>query len=103
MLGAVIEGVEFRNYTPGEKMEKVERICVMATSSPFDKLLMVLCLKQKGHVVAVTADGTNNAPAFKEAVIGLSMGIQGTGVAKESSNIVIMEDDFVYRGHCLRW
>ncbi|MBA0768454.1 hypothetical protein Gotri_017255, partial [Gossypium trilobum] len=52
--GAVVEGEEFRNYTPHERMEKVEKIQVMARSSPFDKLLMVQCLKQKGHVVAVT-------------------------------------------------
>ncbi|KAG5560234.1 hypothetical protein RHGRI_003504 [Rhododendron griersonianum] len=73
--GAVVEGVEFRSYTPEERMEKVDKICVMARSSPFDKLLMVQCLRQKGHVVAVTGDGTNDAPALKEADIGLSMGI----------------------------
>ncbi|KAG2722223.1 hypothetical protein I3760_02G119300 [Carya illinoinensis] len=66
-----------------------ENICVMARSSPFDKLLMVECLKQKGHVVAVTGDGTNDAPALKEANIGLSMGIQGTEVAKESSDMCV--------------
>ncbi|WOH12788.1 hypothetical protein DCAR_0832296 [Daucus carota subsp. sativus] len=71
MDGAVVEGEEFRNYT------QVER------SSPSDKLLMVKCLKQKRHMVAVTGDGTNDAPAIKEADIGLSMGIQGTEVAKE--------------------
>ncbi|KDP40246.1 hypothetical protein JCGZ_02244 [Jatropha curcas] len=92
--GAVVEGEEFRNYTPEERMEKVDKICVMARSSPFDKLLMVQCLKQKGHVVAVTGDGTNDAPALKEADIGLSMGIQGTEVAKESSDIVILDDNF---------
>ena len=75
-------------------MEKVDKICVMARSSPFDKLLMVQCLKQKGHVVAVTGDGTNDAPALKEADIGLSMGIQGTEVAKESADIIILDDNF---------
>ncbi|XP_061993006.1 putative calcium-transporting ATPase 13, plasma membrane-type [Rosa rugosa] len=103
MLGAVIEGVEFRNYTPEERMEKVEKISVMARSSPFDKLLMVQCLKQKGHVVAVTGDGTNDAPALKEADIGLSMGIQGTEVAKESSDIVIMDDNFASVATVLMW
>ncbi|KAM5552866.1 putative calcium-transporting ATPase 13, plasma membrane-type [Rosa sericea] len=103
MFGAVIEGVEFRNYTPEERLEKVEKICVMARSSPFDKLLMVQCLKQKGHVVAVTGDGTNDAPALKEADIGLSMGIQGTEVAKESSDIVIMDDNFASVATVLMW
>ncbi|KAM1729905.1 hypothetical protein ACFX12_020229 [Malus domestica] len=101
--GAVIEGVQFRNYTPEERMEKVDKICVMARSSPFDKLLMVQCLKQLGHVVAVTGDGTNDAPALKEADIGLSMGIQGTEVAKESSDIVIMDDNFSSVATVLRW
>ncbi|KAK7364974.1 hypothetical protein VNO80_13724 [Phaseolus coccineus] len=101
--GAVIEGEEFRNYTPEERLEKVDNICVMARSSPFDKLLMVQCLKQKGHVVAVTGDGTNDAPALKEADIGLSMGIQGTEVAKESSDIVILDDNFESVVTVLRW
>ncbi|XP_062168946.1 putative calcium-transporting ATPase 13, plasma membrane-type [Alnus glutinosa] len=101
--GAVVEGVEFRNYTPEERLKKVDTICVMARSSPFDKLLMVECLKQKGHVVAVTGDGTNDAPALKEADIGLSMGIQGTEVAKESSDIVILDDNFASVATVLKW
>lgn len=100
---AVLEGTEFRNYSPEERMEKVEKIRVMARSSPFDKLLMVQCLKQKGHVVAVTGDGTNDAPALKEADIGLSMGIQGTEVAKESSDIVILDDNFASVATVLKW
>lgn len=101
--GVVVEGAEFRNYTHEERMERVDKICVMARSSPFDKLLMVQCLKQKGHVVAVTGDGTNDAPALKEADIGLSMGIQGTEVAKESSDIVILDDNFTSVATVLRW
>ncbi|KAF7849173.1 hypothetical protein BT93_L1160 [Corymbia citriodora subsp. variegata] len=100
---AIVEGAEFRSYTPEERLQRVEEIRVMARSSPFDKLLMVECLKQKGHVVAVTGDGTNDAPALKEADIGLSMGIQGTEVAKESSDIVILDDNFASVATVLRW
>ncbi|RVW23008.1 putative calcium-transporting ATPase 13, plasma membrane-type [Vitis vinifera] len=100
---AVVEGEVFRQYTPDERIEKVDKIRVMARSSSFDKLLMVQCLKQKGHVVAVTGDGTNDAPALKEADIGLSMGIQGTEVAKESSDIIILDDNFASVATVLRW
>ncbi|KAB1202866.1 putative calcium-transporting ATPase 13, plasma membrane-type [Morella rubra] len=100
---AVVEGVNFRNYSPEERLEKINKIRVMAKSSPFDKLLMVQCLKQKGHVVAVTGDGTNDAPALKEADIGLAMGIQGIEVAKESSDIVILDDNFTSVVTVLRW
>ncbi|KAB2625275.1 calcium-transporting ATPase 13 [Pyrus ussuriensis x Pyrus communis] len=78
---AVIEDVQFLNYTPQVRREKVEEICVMARSSPSDKPLMVQCLKEGGHVVAVTGDGTNDAPALIKADIGISMRIQGTEVA----------------------
>nr|GMD95172.1 putative calcium-transporting ATPase 13, plasma membrane-type [Ipomoea batatas] len=101
--GSVIEGFEFRNLTDEQRMARVENIRVMARSSPFDKLLMVQCLKKKGHVVAVTGDGTNDAPALKEADIGLSMGIQGTEVAKESSDIVILDDNFASVATVLMW
>ena len=100
---SVVEGGVFRNYTQDERMEKVDKIRVMARSSPFDKLLMVLCLKQKGHVVAVTSDGTNDAPSLKEAHIGLCMGIQGTEVAKESSDIIILDDSFASMATVFGW
>ncbi|ESR45895.1 hypothetical protein CICLE_v10003326mg [Citrus x clementina] len=100
---AVIEGVKFRSLSAEERVAKIESIRVMARSSPLDKLLMVQSLKQKGHVVAVTGDGTNDAPALKAADIGLSMGIQGTEVAKESSDIVIMDDNFTSVVTVLRW
>ncbi|GLU07604.1 hypothetical protein SLE2022_245570 [Rubroshorea leprosula] len=99
----VVEGVEFRNYTPEERMQKVDKIKVMARSSPSDKLLMVKCLRQKGHVVAITGDRAEDAPALKEADIGLSMGIQGTEVAKESSRIVILDDSFTSVVMVLKW
>ncbi|XP_057800965.1 calcium-transporting ATPase 12, plasma membrane-type [Salvia miltiorrhiza] len=101
--GEVVEGIEFRNYTDEERRVKIKKIRVMARSSPLDKLLMVRCLKQAGEVVAVTGDGTNDAPALKEADVGLSMGIQGTEVAKESSDIVILDDNFSSVATVLLW
>ncbi|KAL6989796.1 putative calcium-transporting ATPase 13, plasma membrane-type [Sarracenia purpurea var. burkii] len=100
---AVVEGITFRNYSDEERMEKISTIRVMARSSPIDKLLMVQCLKHKGNVVAVTGDGTNDAPALKEADIGLAMGIQGTEVAKQSSDIVILDDNFTSVVTVLKW
>ncbi|KAL8105045.1 hypothetical protein AgCh_028999 [Apium graveolens] len=73
--GVVVEGAEFRNYTEAEQLEKVGQICVMARSSSSDKIEMVKCLREKGHVVAVFGDGKNDAPALKEANIRLSLGI----------------------------
>ncbi|KAI5059223.1 hypothetical protein GOP47_0025542 [Adiantum capillus-veneris] len=89
-----IEGATFRNYSPEMRAQELQKISVMARSSPSDKLLMVRALRDMGEVVAVTGDGTNDAPALREADIGLAMGIQGTEVAKESSDIVIMDDNF---------
>ncbi|KAG8651739.1 hypothetical protein MANES_06G017700v8 [Manihot esculenta] len=90
----LIEGRVFREYSVEEREKHVEKILVMGRSSPNDKLLLVQALRKKGHVVAVTGDGTNDAPALHEADIGLSMGIQGTEVAKESSDIIILDDNF---------
>ncbi|XP_061999822.1 calcium-transporting ATPase 5, plasma membrane-type-like [Rosa rugosa] len=67
---------------------------VMGRSSPNDKLLLVLALRRRGHVVAVTGDGNNDAPALHEADIGLAIGIQDSEVAKESSDIIILDDNF---------
>ena len=67
---------------------------VLARSSPEDKLTLVSLLKKEGEVVAVTGDGTNDAPALKESDVGLAMGIAGTEVAKEAADIVIMDDNF---------
>ncbi|CAL4933548.1 unnamed protein product [Urochloa decumbens] len=92
--GVVIEGHEFRAMWPDRQLEIVDRIRVMARALPMDKLLLVQRLKQKGHVVAVTGDGTNDAPALKEADIGLSMGVEDAEVAKESSDIVILNGSF---------
>ncbi|KAJ1433430.1 P-type ATPase [Sesbania bispinosa] len=99
----IIEGKTFRALTDEEREEIVERISVMGRSSPNDKLLLVQALRRKGHVVAVTGDGTNDAPALHEADIGLAMGIQGTEVAKESSDIIILDDNFASVVKVVKW
>ncbi|KAG7972677.1 hypothetical protein I3843_07G194900 [Carya illinoinensis] len=99
----LIEGKTFRDLSDTEKEETAERISVMGRSSPSDKLLLVQALRRKGHVVAVTGDGTNDAPALHEADIGLAMGIAGTEVAKESSDIIILDDNFASVVKVVRW
>ncbi|KAL5223614.1 hypothetical protein ABZP36_010253 [Zizania latifolia] len=101
--GKVIEGHEFRAMSPEQQLLIVDDIHVMARSLPLDKLVLVQRMKQKGHVVAVTGDGTNDAPALKEADVGLSMGVQGTEVAKESSDIIILNDNFETVVTAIRW
>ncbi|KAF2317223.1 hypothetical protein GH714_017992 [Hevea brasiliensis] len=97
----LIEGKVFREYSVEEREKHVEKILVMGRSSPNDKLLLVQALRKRGHVVAVTGDGTNDAPALHEADIGLSMGIQGTEVAKENSDIIILDDNFASVVKCI--
>eukprot|EP00252_Welwitschia_mirabilis_P024146 TRINITY_DN704_c0_g4_i2.p1 TRINITY_DN704_c0_g4~~TRINITY_DN704_c0_g4_i2.p1 ORF type:complete len:1109 (-),score=145.86 TRINITY_DN704_c0_g4_i2:457-3783(-) len=100
----VLEGRRFREIQDESlRSEIAENILVMGRSSPNDKLLLVQALKRNEHVVAVTGDGTNDASALHEADIGLSMGIQGTEVAKESSDIVILDDDFSSVVKVVRW
>eukprot|EP01103_Thecamoeba_quadrilineata_P021547 TRINITY_DN9939_c0_g1_i1.p1 TRINITY_DN9939_c0_g1~~TRINITY_DN9939_c0_g1_i1.p1 ORF type:complete len:1009 (-),score=162.76 TRINITY_DN9939_c0_g1_i1:73-3042(-) len=92
--GIAIEGPEFRKKTASEMDEIIPKLQVMARSSPTDKHLLVQRLKYLGETVAVTGDGTNDAPALKEADVGFSMGIAGTDIAKEASAIILMDDNF---------
>ncbi|XVF23215.1 hypothetical protein REPUB_Repub13aG0017800 [Reevesia pubescens] len=99
----IIEGRVFRALSEKEREQVANKIKVMGRSSPNDKLLLVQALRKGGDVVAVTGDGTNDAPALHEADIGLSMGIQGTEVAKESSDIIILDDNFASVVKVVRW
>ncbi|WOK92357.1 hypothetical protein Cni_G01048 [Canna indica] len=93
--GKAIEGPEFRNKSSEEIRDLIPRLQVMARSSPLDKHTLVKHLRTTfGEVVAVTGDGTNDAPALHEADIGLAMGIAGTEVAKESADVIILDDNF---------
>ncbi|KAG0628831.1 hypothetical protein M758_1G055700 [Ceratodon purpureus] len=101
--GIVVEGPDFRTWDEDRLDRDLPRLNVMARSSPTDKLKLVKALKARGNVVAVTGDGTNDAPALHEADIGLSMGIAGTEVAKESSDIIILDDNFTSVVKVVRW
>ena len=92
--GVAMEGPEFRALTNEQLMEIIPTLEVLARSSPEDKFRLVKTLKALGEVVSVTGDGTNDAPAMKEADVGLAMGIAGTEVAKEAADIVILDDNF---------
>ncbi|GLJ31007.1 hypothetical protein SUGI_0619870 [Cryptomeria japonica] len=101
--GLAIEGSEFRNYNNEEMLKSLKNLQVLARSLPSDKLLLVQKLKENNEVVAVTGDGTNDAPALHEADIGLAMGIAGTEVAKESSDVIILDDNFLSVVKMVRW
>ncbi|KAJ4868858.1 plasma membrane-type protein [Raphanus sativus] len=93
--GVAIEGPVFREKSQEELLELIPKIQVMARSSPMDKHTLVKQLRTTfDEVVAVTGDGTNDAPALHEADIGLAMGIAGTEVAKESADVIILDDNF---------
>ena len=90
---AYITGSEFDQLTPEEAALRVSAIKVMSRARPLDKQRLVKMLTAQGQVVAVTGDGTNDAPALNHAHVGLSMG-SGTMVAKEASDITLLHDSF---------
>ncbi|XP_041025278.1 putative calcium-transporting ATPase 13, plasma membrane-type [Juglans microcarpa x Juglans regia] len=92
--GLVLEGKEFRNYSDEERMSKVDRIKVMGCCSPSDKLLLVQCLKEKGHVVAMVGGRTNDVPALAEADVGIVMKANSSEMASGSADIIIRDSNF---------
>ncbi|XP_071676093.1 probable calcium-transporting ATPase 9, plasma membrane-type [Lolium perenne] len=102
--GIAIEGPDFRNKSPEELRDLIPKIQVMARSLPLDKHMLVTNLRGMfQEVVAVTGDGTNDAPALHEADIGLAMGIAGTEVAKESADVIVLDDNFTTIINVARW
>ncbi|KAG8942784.1 plasma membrane calcium [Tulasnella sp. 419] len=89
-----MEGSVFRKLSDAEMTEVVPRLQVLARSSPEDKKILVEKLKSLGEIVGVTDDGTNEGPALKTANVSFSMGIAGTEVAKEASDIILTDDNF---------
>jgi len=90
----VIDGEELERMTDDDLDEVLEKDIIFSRASPKHKLRIVSALQQKGHIVAVTGDGVNDAPALKKAEIGVAMGISGTDVSKESSDMILTDDSF---------
>ena len=98
----IITGTDFAALSDGELRERIGDLKIIARARPLDKKRLVETLQQKGEVVAVTGDGTNDAPALKAAHVGLSMG-DGTSVAKEASDITIIDNSFTSIGRAVMW
>jgi len=101
--GVALEGPDFRKMSHAEQRAVIPKLQVLARSSPDDKRTLVKRLKEMGETVAVTGDGTNDAPALKAADVGFSMNIAGTEVAKEASDIILMDDNFASIVLALMW
>jgi Ca2+-transporting ATPase len=92
--GGVLTGKEIVSMDEKALREKVRNVSVFARIDPLDKLRIVAALQSNDHVVAMTGDGVNDAPALEKADIGVAMGITGTDVAKEASNMILRDDNF---------
>jgi Ca2+-transporting ATPase len=96
-------GPEFSSLSESEAREAVQGIKILSRARPMDKMRMVKLLQDGGEIVAVTGDGTNDAPALNYAHVGLAMGRTGTAVAKEASDIILLDDSFRSIVNAVMW
>ncbi|CAE6502848.1 unnamed protein product [Rhizoctonia solani] len=101
--GIIMEGPMFRRLSPAEQRKIVPCLQVLAHSSPEDKRILVDMLKGLGEIVGVTSDGNNDSPVLKHANVSFSMGIAGTKIAKEASDIILMDDNFSSIVSAIMW
>ena len=101
--GECVEGSKFRNMSNEDKRELVPKLKVLARSFPQDKADLIEVLHDLNEIVGVTGDGTNDSLALKSADVGFSMGLSGTEVAKEASDIVLMDDNFSSVVRAIMW
>jgi len=96
-------GPDFGNLTDEEAAERILDVKILSRARPLDKLRLVKLLQKKDQIVAVTGDGTNDAPALNYANVGLSMGKTGTAVAKQASDIILLDDSFTSIVNAVMW
>lgn len=101
--GAILTSSRLNQLSDDELKKALPHVRVVARALPLDKYRLVKLLQELGEVVAVTGDGTNDAPALKKADVGLAMGITGTEVAKEASKIVLLDDSFATIVNAVQW
>ena len=99
---SVLEGIEIEALTDDQLDDTIENVRVCARVSPEHKMRIALSLKRLNHIVAMTGDGVNDAPALKAADIGVAMGIKGTDVTKEASDMVLEDDNFATIVHAIK-
>lgn len=101
--GVILTSARFNELTDDQLKQRLPKLRILARARPLDKYRMVNLLQDLGEVVAVTGDGTNDAPALKKADVGLAMGIAGTEVSKEASKIVLLDDAFSTIVNAVHW
>jgi len=101
--GLHVSGSTFRQWSDAEARQSLDALTILSRAKPMDKLRLVRLLQSQGHVVAVTGDGINDAPALTHANVGVAMGLTGTSVAKEASDVILLDDSFRSIVNAVMW